>query len=498
MMITLSGCQTSAKTGGFISYDEHYQKNETTLKEDALSDRWESRGSKVAVVSKEKADNNDYPEAKEVLLVNNTKNKVIVSQKVFDQAYPASTTKIMTALLTLENLNLSQVVTIKHDITFPDGAAVAIHLKKGDKITVEALLNALIIMSANDAAVALGEAVAGSEANFVKMMNKRAKELGATNTHFANPNGLHLSDHYSTAYDLYLIFKEVAKHNEFFNIAGRSSSRIEYLGSKGEQKIYDILDSSIKLYSCVLEDELNEEDLDKVIYELVKRKVFNDVIDNIIVLEEIEYLQIYNITEKLKFIYYYLLELEIYNYYSIERIKWKNEKQKQYVSNKVKYSSLLQNKIKQDFIDNGSLSKKDMYLYNKTIGIISTYPIKEIINKYNDRILTDVYRIKYLLTLESKLQKCSDNKVLEKKNETIVIEHKSFFKELLDKYKKLIEKKDSSIRKLEKENNVLKKENDIKQNTIINYANCINEYNNLSWIKKLSKIFKKDNIKLLN
>ena len=87
MMIALSGCQTSAKTGGFTSYDEHYQKNETTLKEDALSDRWESRGSKVAVVSKEKADNNDYPEAKEVLLVNNTKNKVIVSQKVFDQAY---------------------------------------------------------------------------------------------------------------------------------------------------------------------------------------------------------------------------------------------------------------------------------------------------------------------------------------------------------------------------------------------------------------------------
>ena len=143
MMITLSGCQASVKTGGFTSYDEHYQKNETALKEDALSDRWESRGSKVAVVSKEKADNNDYPEAKEVLLVNNTKNKVIVSQKVFDQAYPASTTKIMTALLTLENLNLSQVVTIKHDITFPDGAAVAIHLKKGDKITVEALLNAL-------------------------------------------------------------------------------------------------------------------------------------------------------------------------------------------------------------------------------------------------------------------------------------------------------------------------------------------------------------------
>lgn len=237
MMVTLSGCQAS---GSSLDYEQHYKKQGTELKESALSDRWESKGSKVAVVSKKDADREDYQGAKEVLLVNNTKNKVLVSQKVFDQAYPASTTKIMTALLTLENLSLNKVVTIKHDITFPDGAAVAIHLKKGDQITVESLLNALIIMSANDAAVALGEAVAGSEANFVKLMNQRAKELGATNTHFANPNGLHLENHYSTAYDLYLIFKEVAKHNEFFNIAGRSSSRIEYTGSRGELKVYDM------------------------------------------------------------------------------------------------------------------------------------------------------------------------------------------------------------------------------------------------------------------
>ena len=237
MMITLSGCQTSAKTGGFTSYDEHYQKNETALKEDALSDRWESRGSKVAVVSKEKADNNDYPEAKEVLLVNNTKNKVIVSQKVFDQAYPASTTKIMTALLTLENLNLSQVVTIKHDITFPDGAAVAIHLKKGDKITVEALLNALIIMSANDAAVALGEAVAGSEANFVKMMNKRAKELGATNTHFANSSGLPDDNHYSSARDMALIFREGLKNETFRTVVGTPDYIIQTTTMNSQQRI---------------------------------------------------------------------------------------------------------------------------------------------------------------------------------------------------------------------------------------------------------------------
>lgn len=307
-----------------------------------------------------------------------------------------------------------------------------------------------------------------------------------------------LNDYRYVSKEQFMIFikmhiTKILKQIDIVNFANIEYSTLNNI----EQEIYNILASSIKLYSSILEDELKYEELDDVIYELVKRKIFNDAIDNIIILGEIEYLKIDNVIDKLKSIYYYLLELEIYNYYNVENLKWKNEKQKQYVINKVKYSSLLQNKIKQEFIQNGTLTKKNMYLYNKTIGIISTFPIKEIIIKYNDKILTDIYKIKYLVTLESKLQKCSDNKILEKRNETIVIEHKSFLKELLDKYKRLIEKKDSSISKLEKENTQLQKENDIKQNTIINYANCINEYNNLSWIKKLKRILKKDDIKLL-
>lgn len=307
-----------------------------------------------------------------------------------------------------------------------------------------------------------------------------------------------LNDYRYVSKEQFMIFikmhiTKILKQIDIVNFANIEYSALNNI----EQEIYNILASSIKLYSSILEDELKYEELDDVIYELVKRKIFNDAIDNIIILGEVEYLKIDNIIDKLKSIYYYLLELEIYNYYNVENLKWKNEKQKQYVINKVKYSSLLQNKIKQEFIQNGTLTKKNMYLYNKTIGIISTFPIKEIIIKYNDKILTDIYKIKYLVTLESKLQKCSDNKILEKRNETIVIEHKSFLKELLDKYKRLIEKKDSSISKLEKENTQLQKENDIKQNTIINYANCINEYNNLSWIKKLKRILKKDDIKLL-
>lgn len=241
ILMLLPGCQMLQKAGNLnTAYEQHYNKNETELKEKVLSDQWQSKASQVAVISEKDAETAEYDGVKEVLLVNNDTNEVLVSQNVFEKAYPASTTKIMTALLVLEHCNLKDTVTIKEDITFDDSAAVAIHLKAGDKITVEALLNALIVMSANDAAVALAQKVAGSETKFLQMMNQRAKELGATKTHFANPNGLHLSNHYTTAYDLYLIFKELTKHNEYFDIAGKANSYIEYVNRKNQLQSYDL------------------------------------------------------------------------------------------------------------------------------------------------------------------------------------------------------------------------------------------------------------------
>lgn len=241
LMIFLPGCSLADRVVNLDpSYDTHFEKNKFEIKDKVLTSRWETRASQAAVVSKEDTQKTEYDNAKEVLLVNNETNEMVVSQNIFDRTYPASTTKIMTALLVLENLDLDTEVTIKHDITFDDSAAVAMHLKKGDKITVESLLNGLIVMSANDAAVALAEAVAGSEDKFVDMMNERAKELGATGTHFANPHGLHEEDHYTTAYDLYLIFKEVVKHNEYFDIASKASSYIEYKNASGNLQAYDM------------------------------------------------------------------------------------------------------------------------------------------------------------------------------------------------------------------------------------------------------------------
>ncbi len=125
---------------------------------------------------------------------------------------PASTTKIMTAYLALEKAKLSDVVVVgKNPSLIPPSA---IGLKEGERITMENLLYALLIKSANDAAVAIAEHVSGSVPEFAKLMNQRAKEWGATNTNFVNPNGLHDPNHYSTARDLAIIAKH-AMENSF-------------------------------------------------------------------------------------------------------------------------------------------------------------------------------------------------------------------------------------------------------------------------------------------
>lgn len=117
---------------------------------------------------------------------------------------PASTTKIVTALLVVESLDLSsEVVVSRRAAGHREGAAIG--LRSGERRTVEELLYAMLLYSANDAAVALAEAAAGSVEAFVAQMNRRARELGARHTHFANPHGLDHPRHRSTAYDLALL-----------------------------------------------------------------------------------------------------------------------------------------------------------------------------------------------------------------------------------------------------------------------------------------------------
>jgi D-alanyl-D-alanine carboxypeptidase (penicillin-binding protein 5/6) len=125
----------------------------------------------------------------------------------------ASTTKIMTALVALESAKLDDTVVGTETCTKVEGSCLG--LKPGERMKLDDVLTAVMLKSANDAAVALGEHVSGSVEAFVARMNARAEELGAKDTHFANPNGLHDPEHYSTAYDLALITREAMKYPRF-------------------------------------------------------------------------------------------------------------------------------------------------------------------------------------------------------------------------------------------------------------------------------------------
>ena len=146
----------------------------------------------------------------------NAKAAIIYEKDIYEQNYPASVTKILTAILTLENCELDDVVTVSQSAIshIPTGYVIA-PLYIGEQITIKDLLYALMLKSANDAAYVLAEHVGGSVDGFSEMMNKKAEELGCKNTHFVNPNGIHNQNHYTTAYDMYLI-SDYAMKNETF------------------------------------------------------------------------------------------------------------------------------------------------------------------------------------------------------------------------------------------------------------------------------------------
>lgn len=162
------------------------------------------------------------------LLINQTKNSVVCAVNPHKQIYPASMTKILTAVVVMDAVNSGQIslndtVVIRKEIEFNEANVTALGLEPGDYITVNELLHGLLISSYNDCAIALARYVSGSVSDFVDLMNKKAQELGATNSHFVNPHGLHDNNHYTTPYDLYLIFKEFLKYDTLVQIDSSSS-----------------------------------------------------------------------------------------------------------------------------------------------------------------------------------------------------------------------------------------------------------------------------------
>ncbi|MDP8267061.1 MAG: serine hydrolase [Candidatus Aceula meridiana] len=156
--------------------------------------------------------------ARAAIFSNSTKVKRLYGKNVHAKILPASTVKVMTALLVLEKLSFNKSTGVSKNATYPQPSKI--YVKPGERYKIRDLLYAILLNSANDAAVVLAEAVAGTEKKFVKMMNKRARQLGCKHTRFANPHGLPSAGgtQYSTAYDMYLIFRQAIKH-PFFTAA---------------------------------------------------------------------------------------------------------------------------------------------------------------------------------------------------------------------------------------------------------------------------------------
>ena len=186
--------------------------------------------------------------------------EVLYSLNAVERTSPASLTKLMTALIIFEKYGdrLDDVITIG-EVSIKEEGVQRFGLKAGDRITIRQLLEITLIQSGNDAALALaqyaGDSTAGSrleedgeitgEERFVQLMNERAESLGCTGTHFVNPHGLDSAEHYSTAYDQYLIFRQLIAYPEFLEMINTPSVQISYNAADGTVKTKTIMNTDM-------------------------------------------------------------------------------------------------------------------------------------------------------------------------------------------------------------------------------------------------------------
>ena len=182
-----------------------------------ISQRADAFAADLCVVTGDQTlDSVSLEQAQKGVLLDLKDKSVLYAQGAYDKVYPASITKIITALLAFKNSNMDDVVTItQENITLEEGSQV-VGFQVGDQVTMDQLVHCLLVYSGNDAASAIATHVGGSTENFVAMMNEYAAQLGCTGTHFTNPHGLQDENHYTTPYDIYLMLKEALKYPDHY------------------------------------------------------------------------------------------------------------------------------------------------------------------------------------------------------------------------------------------------------------------------------------------
>lgn len=238
--LLLTGC--GAKKNELLDYrvavsevmDTPFE-NSAAVTQDYLSD-----GICVIKDEEQTKEQDSIMSAKASLIINDADGTMLYSHNIYHKLYPASITKIITALVVFKYGNLEDTVTISYNAShITEYGAKLCGFEEGDKIVLRDLLSSFLVFSGNDAGVAIAEHIAGSEKKFAKLMNHEMKNLGAVHSHFVNPHGLHNKKHYTTAYDLYLVFHELAKNQTFLDIINQPSYTAKFKGKdKKKKKLY--------------------------------------------------------------------------------------------------------------------------------------------------------------------------------------------------------------------------------------------------------------------
>lgn len=231
-ILILTGCST--KEVDVISFGDSVTISDTLVRSTGAP----LYASDLCVIPKDKQNEADevMKNSSSSLIVNRTTGEVLYANNVFDKVYPASITKLATSLVALQQNKLESTITVSHNashINYP-GAKLC-GFNEGDKVPFKTMLNSFLVYSGNDAGIAIAEDVAGNVEDFATMMNESVQKLGATHSHFVNPHGLHEDDHYTTAYDMYLIFNELLNYDEFRSIINQSSYKAEYISATGRE-----------------------------------------------------------------------------------------------------------------------------------------------------------------------------------------------------------------------------------------------------------------------
>ena len=187
------------------------------------------------------------------VLMDASTGKVLLQKDMNLQLYPASTTKILTAIIAIEKLDLTSKLTASRSaiMAIPSGYSNA-GIKVGESLNVNDLLEMFLIHSANEVGYIFAEEISGNIENFANLMNQKAKELGCINTHFTNPSGIHDINHYSTAYDMAIIARYCMKNETFRNIVNKKSCKFSATDLYPEERYFkntnSLLDPSNRYY----------------------------------------------------------------------------------------------------------------------------------------------------------------------------------------------------------------------------------------------------------